>query len=75
MSAASRAICDPKVLRMLARRCRMHAQSSTEHATVDMLRCWAVELADAADEAEWNAHDPGDPKTARRCFRVEDPRR
>jgi hypothetical protein len=59
---------DPNTLRELARRCRERAKSSTDPVTIEQLRCWAAELADAADAVEWNANDPGDPDTARRLF-------
>ncbi len=63
---------DPKKLRKLARKCRESAQSSTDPEAIEQLRCWAVELADAADLAEWNAVDPGDPEIIRMLFEGED---
>ena len=63
---------DPTKLRKLARRCRERAQSLADPDTIDLLRCWAVELADAADIAEWNAVDPGDPEITRILFEGED---
>lgn len=62
---------DPTKLRELARKSRERAQSSTNPAAAQQLRRWAVELADAADELEWNAHDPGDPEIARLLFEVK----
>jgi hypothetical protein len=61
---------DPTKLRELARRCRERAQSSANPAAAEQLRRWAVELADAADPAEWNAHDPGAPDITRLLFEV-----
>jgi hypothetical protein len=59
-------------LRELARRCRKSAGSSTDPATVEQLRRWALELAEAADRAEWGAFDPGDPEITRTLFEIED---
>lgn len=41
-------------------------------ATVEQLRRWALELAEAADRAEWGAFDPGDPEITRTLFEIED---
>jgi hypothetical protein len=62
---------DPAKLRRLAQKCRERAQSSTDLASIEQLRHWAVELADAADLAEWNEHDPGDPDMARALLSPE----
>jgi hypothetical protein len=62
---------DPKTLRELARKCRERAQSSANPASAEQLRRWAVELADAADHAEWNVNDPGAPGIARLLFEVK----
>lgn len=52
---------DPTKLRELAHKCRERAQSSANPASAEQLQRWAVELADAADRAEWNVNDPGAP--------------
>jgi len=39
--------------------------------SAEQLRRWAVELADAADHAEWNVNDPGAPGIARLLFEVK----
>ena len=59
---------DPRTLRKLARRCRERAEASTDPELTEQFRRWAVELADAADVAEWNENDPGDREPARKVF-------
>jgi len=49
---------DTQELRVLARRCRERAKFSIDLATIEQLRRWAVELADAADEVEREAGEP-----------------
>jgi hypothetical protein len=56
---------DPQELRSLARRCRRRARSSIDPEVIIQLRSWAVELADAADEIERDAHDPETEMTRR----------
>jgi hypothetical protein len=63
---------DPERLRDLARKCREHAKSTVDPEAIEQLRRWAVELADEADKAEWNANHPGDPDIVRTLFEVED---
>lgn len=62
---------DPAKLRRLARKCRERAHSSTDDAAIEQLHRWAVELADAADVAEWNEHDPGDTDMARALLSLD----
>ena len=52
---------DPQELRILLGRCRERAKSSTDREATEQLRCWADELADAADEVE---RDAGEPREA-----------
>jgi hypothetical protein len=65
---------DPERLRELAGKCRERAKSTEDPETIELLRRWAVELADEADKAEWNANDPGDPEIVRTLFEGEDER-
>jgi hypothetical protein len=58
----------PDKLRDLARKSLERANLATDPAAVEQLRRWAIELADAADAAEWNVNDPGDPDIARMLF-------
>jgi hypothetical protein len=51
---------DPQKLRNLARRCLELAKSSVEPEVIEQLRCWAIELADAADEVERGAREPSE---------------
>jgi hypothetical protein len=43
---------DPQSLLALAQKCREYAKSLTEANNIVMLRLWATELADKADEIE-----------------------
>lgn len=56
---------DPQELRSLAQRCRRLIKSSIDPEVIVQLRSWAVELADAADEIERDAHDPETEMTRR----------
>jgi hypothetical protein len=51
---------DPQKLRNLGRRCLELAKSSVEPEVIEQLRCWAIELADAADEVEREAREPSE---------------
>ena len=46
---------DPSSLREQARRCRVLSKTAVEPEIIDQLRVWAVELAEEADQAEWQA--------------------
>lgn len=48
---------DPQELRHLARSCRDLAKSSIDPEVSEQLRLWALELADEADETEWEMGD------------------
>lgn len=49
---------DPKELRDLARKCRQRANSTFNPTVTEQLRCWAAELADAADAIERTGCEP-----------------
>ena len=49
---------DPNELRDLARKCRERAKSTLDPAITEQLRCWAIELADAADDIERTGCEP-----------------
>jgi hypothetical protein len=46
---------DPSSLREQARRCRALSKTAIEPDVVEQLRVWAVELAEEADQVEWQA--------------------
>jgi hypothetical protein len=46
---------DPNSLREQARRCRALSKTAMEPEVIEQLRVWAVELAEEADQAEWQA--------------------
>lgn len=48
---------DPTSLREQARKCRALSKTAVEPEVVEQLRVWSVELAEEADQAEWQAFE------------------
>ena len=48
---------DPSLLRKQAKRCRILSKTAVKPEIIEQLRVWAVELAEEADQAEWQAFE------------------
>jgi hypothetical protein len=46
---------DPNSLREQARRCRALSKTAVEPEVIEQLKIWSVELAEEADQTEWQA--------------------